>query len=237
MKNLTGILQLIGALWRFWISLALMIVLLWALNRYLPPQHNPAKPLDLNHPVGVATFGKLRYIRHAPEACFNVLERSNYSYVRLEDEVTGEGCGFENAVTFDALSVFYNRPLRLSCGMTTSLSVWEAMAARPITEELFGQPLSVIITYGTYSCRNIAGSRTRSQHAKANAIDIAGFRLADGTRIMVKEHWGKDTVEGEYLERLHRSACRIFNVTLGPDYNAAHADHFHLDNGRRHSCK
>lgn len=237
MQNLLSILGVIAALWRFWISLAGIVLLLIALNHYLPPQHNPSKPLNLNDEVGVATFGKLRHIRRNSEACFAVLERSGFDYLKLEDEETGEGCGFRNALSFDALTLFYDRPLRISCGMATSLAIWESMAVRPLAEELFDQPITEIMTYGTYSCRNIAGSRRRSEHAQANAIDIAGFRLANGETITVKDNWSDGTAKGEFLTKLHRRGCRIFNVVLGPDYNAAHADHFHLDNGARHSCK
>ena len=71
----------------------------------------------------------------------------------------------------------------------------------------------------------------------ANAIDIAGFVLEDGTRISVKEHWRERSDAGKYLTRIHKKACRLFSVTLGPDYDAAHADHFHLDMGSVETCR
>ncbi|MBU2089188.1 MAG: extensin family protein, partial [Alphaproteobacteria bacterium] len=33
------------------------------------------------------------------------------------------------------------------------------------------------------------------------------------------------------------SACRYFNTVLGPEYNTAHADHFHLDLGKSRICR
>jgi hypothetical protein len=37
------------------------------------------------------------------------------------------------------------------------------------------------------------------------------------------------TAEGMFLRRLHKGACGIFGTVLGPEANAAHRDHFHLD--------
>jgi hypothetical protein len=43
--------------------------------------------------------------------------------------------------------------------------------------------------------------------------------------------------EAQFLRRLHRSACDVFGTVLGPEANAAHRDHFHLDLAhRRHSA-
>ena len=71
----------------------------------------------------------------------------------------------------------------------------------------------------------------------ANAVDIAAFKLADGRIVDVKSNWGTDTPEGKFLKKMHSGACRLFSVTLGPDYNAAHADHFHFDMGSGDLCR
>ncbi len=77
----------------------------------------------------------------------------------------------------------------------------------------------------------------RSQHAYANAADIAGFTLADGRHIDILTHWGAGTAEGRFLRQAHAAACRYFRAVLGPAYNAAHRDHFHLDRGPFSSCR
>lgn len=43
------------------------------------------------------------------------------------------------------------------------------------------------------------------------------------------------TAEQKFLRRLHSSACGIFSTVLGPEANAAHHDHFHLDLQKRRS--
>jgi hypothetical protein len=48
-----------------------------------------------------------------------------------------------------------------------------------------GSRLVKIETFGSYACRNVAGTSRRSGHASANAIDVSAFVLADGRKISV----------------------------------------------------
>jgi hypothetical protein len=83
---------------------------------------------------------------------------------------------------------------------------------------------------GSFSCRNVAGSGRLSAHATADAIDIGAFVLEDGRRISVLAGWhGGTPEEREFLRLVHRSACKRFGTVLGPDYNSAHYDHFHVE--------
>ncbi|MDB5732541.1 MAG: Extensin family protein, partial [Variovorax sp.] len=40
----------------------------------------------------------------------------------------------------------------------------------------------------------------------------------------------------QWLGEAHRGACRFFEGVLGPDYNAVHRDHFHLETGGHRMC-
>jgi hypothetical protein len=84
---------------------------------------------------------------------------------------------------------------------------------------------------GTYSCRNVNGGRSGklSEHAFGNAVDVSAFVLRDGRRVSVLSGWHGKSDEREFLRRLHQSACKRFGTVLGPDYNSAHANHFHFD--------
>jgi hypothetical protein len=88
---------------------------------------------------------------------------------------------------------------------------------------------------GSYSCRRIYGrSEGRfSEHATADALDITGFRLADGTRISVLRDWESGGPKTAFLHDVRDGSCRLFATVLSPDYNAAHADHLHLDQAER----
>jgi hypothetical protein len=91
---------------------------------------------------------------------------------------------------------------------------------------------------GTFACRNVNSEAVgpRSEHATANAIDVAGFRFADGRIATVARDYGKDTAEGRFLDAAHTSACTMFNTVLGPRYNRLHANHFHFDMGSYRIC-
>jgi hypothetical protein len=91
---------------------------------------------------------------------------------------------------------------------------------------------------GSYSCRNVSGTSRRSAHATGNAIDVSGFVLADGRRIDLKRDWdGGTRAEREFLRVVQSSACKRFGTVLGPEYNRAHEDHFHLERSSRRFCR
>ena len=59
---------------------------------------------------------------------------------------------------------------------------------------------------------------------------MSGFVLADGRRITLTGSWSAgSSAEREFLRVIHTSACKRFGTVLGPEYNAAHADHLHLE--------
>ena len=118
-----------------------------------------------------------------------------------------------------------------------SSRAWKTLAEAAATH--MSSPISGITQLGTYACRNVNSQKDGrlSQHATANAIDIAAFRFANGKRVSVLRDFGKDTPEGRFLEAAHDEACSVFNVVLGPRYNKLHADHFHLDMGGFLMCR
>jgi hypothetical protein len=120
----------------------------------------------------------------------------------------------------------------------TALILWERQMLGPAAER-YGKKLTAVRHLGTYSCRNTDHRREgrRSEHATANAIDIAGFTFADGSSLSVTKDWKDDGAKGRFLHEVHDGACRAFNVVLSPDYNAAHRSHFHFDMGRWVVCR
>jgi hypothetical protein len=74
-----------------------------------------------------------------------------------------------------------------------------------------------------------------SEHAFGNALDIAGFTLADGRRISVKDGWHGLPEEQGFLRDVQGAACQQFNTVLAPGSNQYHYDHIHVDLMRRAS--
>jgi hypothetical protein len=74
-----------------------------------------------------------------------------------------------------------------------------------------------------------------SEHAFGNALDIAGFTLADGRHISVKDGWKGVPEEQGFLRDVQAAACQQFNTVLAPGSNVYHYDHIHVDLMRRAS--
>ena len=110
---------------------------------------------------------------------------------------------------------------------------------QPLARRLLGAPVVRIDHFGSFACRTIGGEAggRRSEHARANAFDVAGFVLANGRAVRVARDWNAAGPPGRFLREVHAGACRFWNVVLGPDYNAAHRDHVHLDRGAFRACR
>jgi hypothetical protein len=244
-----------------WLFLIFIAAALWlAVQRGLlvvPDRWNPWAPLVIADEPNFLTSWKLARASGDDALCRNVLNQtSDLAFVELPDRVTGQNCGFSNAVRIERTSVDVGEPFALSCRATLSLALWERHVLQPEAERTFDSRVTRIEHFGSYACRNLYGRAdgARSRHATADAFDVAGFRLADGRRIRVVGDWDETmasrsparqppvvadepTGEARFLKAVHRGACRYFDAVLGPDYNAAHADHFHFDRGGFRTCR
>src|SRR5262245_58724451 len=85
-------------------------------------------------------------------------------------------------------------PAMLNCAMVAHLHEWVTTILQPAAEQAFGSPITRLANASGYACRQRNGSQSHSErlseHALANAIDIAGFVMADGRTIEVARHWG-----------------------------------------------
>ena len=166
--------------------------------------------------------------------CLVNLSNRGVEYRRLPDRNFSGGCTAIGAVQLVQVGTPTRNLGAMTCPLAERYARWTREVLQPAAERHFGQHVTLVETFGTYSCRNIAGSGRLSEHAKANAVDISGFNLADGRRITVLEGWSNgDSRERAFLRDLHRGACERFEIVLGPDANADHRNHFHFDMGSR----
>ena len=199
------------------------------------PEDNPATPLDLNDPPGWATQAKIMALRDDIPECRAVLSRSDVAFTALDP--AGEGdCARPDRLQLADYPLSPARP-QMTCPVAIGLELWQRDTLDPLAQEIFGSGIARIEHLGTFSCRRLygRGSGPFSEHATGNAIDIAGFRLNDGTRISVLRDWEGEGDKARFLRAARDGACDAFATTLSPDYNAAHADHFHLDMDSRWS--
>lgn len=125
----------------------------------------------------------------------------------------------------------------LACPIVSVLDRWLADQVQPAAMKWFGVRVVEIKQISAYSCRGMNGNSNAhiSEHAFGNALDIAGFTLADGRRITVKGGWRGMPEEQGFLRDVQATACQQFNTVLAPGSNVYHEDHIHVDLMRRAS--
>jgi len=125
-------------------------------------------------------------------------------------------------------------PATFNCGMATQLPDWVAAVDNYLAAADKTRIKSVLVG-DSYQCRdrNVAGgSADLSEHGRADALDFVGFTLEDGRQVTVTADYGStDPKISRLMHFAHDAACTRFTTVLGPDANALHHDHFHLDLG------
>lgn len=195
-------------------------------------------PFDLREEPNWLTSMQLYYLRASPEKCFAVLSRSEVVFRRQTYPLNDRGCGFDDGVLLTKQSVRYGNNVLLRCAAAASLVLWEQHVLQQEAERVMKKKVRAIRTFGTFSCRNVNHQKEGrlSQHATANAIDIASFTFEDGSTASALKDWNKGE-RGEFLRGVRDGACRFFRGVLSPDFNAAHANHFHFDMGWWKVCR
>jgi hypothetical protein len=217
---------------------AFLALLLWGHARR-HPEDMPWTKLDLTQPVGAFTGRKLAALNGEGAQCRALLARAGIRFTALPARSAGQDCGYDDAIRFrpgGALTIAW-RPADLgtSCPVAAALALWEWHVVQPAALKHFGRKVVSIDHYGSYSCRRLYGRSTGdwSEHARANAVDVAAFRLEGGRRISVVDDWKGKSEASRFLHEVRDGACKLFATTLSPDYNPAHRDHLHLDQAKR----
>jgi hypothetical protein len=213
------------AVWRGWVE--------------VPAQWNPWAPLNITEPVNFLTRYKLSRLQADPQLCVQALAASTVRYSVQANSPADAKCPLVNVLRVQGSEVKLSSSFLATCPVAVAFAMFEHQALQPAAQASFGQAVAQVDHLGSFACRNVYGrSEGRlSQHATANALDIAGFRLADGRRISVLKDWPGDSANARFLRQVRDGACKHFNTVLGPEYNAAHRNHFHLDMGRWSVCR
>jgi hypothetical protein len=194
------------------------------------PAQKPAKPRTTAIPAFTSPESK---------QCIVDLGKSGVRFTPLTNQDFGGGCGAIDSVKLLDIGTPVTNLGVLTCPLAKNFAAWVEYAVRPAARRYLGSEVVRVETFGTYSCRNVYGGRSGrlSQHATANAVDVSGFVLQDGRRVTLLDGWKGAEDEREFLRTLHASACKRFGTTLGPDYNAAHHNHFHFDMSGQGYCR
>jgi len=147
-------------------------------------------------------------------------------------------CGAADAVLLESVTlpddtkVTFAPPATLRCTMAEQVALWLREDVLPASASL-GTQMRVLEDYDSYECRgqNRVRGATLSEHGRANALDLRGFKLANGKMVELTDV----NVAKEWRESLRASACVRFHTVLGPGSDGNHETHIHVDLAERRS--
>jgi hypothetical protein len=203
-----------------------------------PPPIMPA--LDLNQRSGARVWDQLRQFHRTPAACYTAISAAKgWRVVRLADTSHSPGCGLRAAVKVKASLLPIEREVDVGCPMAAALHLWMREHVQVAARLYLNAEVKSIVTYGTYACRtrNSREGARLSEHATANAIDIAAFTLSNGKRLRVIDMNKMSDDERDFMQSVRKGGCHLFSVVLGPGSDGAHENHFHFDLGAWRLCK
>jgi hypothetical protein len=141
-------------------------------------------------------------------------------------------CGAADAVLLESVilpdqgRVAIAPPATLRCAMAEAVAQWIRADVAPAAAKL-GAPPRELENMGSYECRgrNRVGGASLSEHGRANALDVRGFKLANKQVVVLAD----PQVPKDFRDAIRASACARFSTVLGPGSDAEHAEHVHLD--------
>ena len=145
-------------------------------------------------------------------------------------------CGAPDAVQLQAVvlpdqtKVTLTPPATLRCTMAEQVTEWVRDDVAPSLAR-FGPPLRTLDNFDSYECRgrNRVRAAALSEHGRADALDVRGFRLADGREFRLVDI----NIAKDWREKTRAGVCARFSTVLGPGSDGYHEEHIHLDLAER----
>jgi hypothetical protein len=168
-------------------------------------------------------------------ACIAALKDAGVEFTESTPIDDGNGCGIEKPVKVRTVlpGIKLEPEATLRCETALTLSRWAKTSVLPAGDIAFGagHRITAFNQATSYACRNrnSAEAGKLSEHAHGNAIDIAGFTLADGKTFAIAPREKDATLQGAFERAIMATACLFFTTVLGPGSDAAHETHLHLD--------
>jgi hypothetical protein len=219
--------------------------LVWLLithpNTPLPRAWNPTEPLRVDDPVTPLSVFKLDWIAEDGAACFAALRQAGAAVTQLPDLEQSPVCHIRDRVSLRGIGEIVMDPLETRCGTALRLVMWLRHSVEPAATRVFDQPVARLRHLSSYNCRAIrtpsGAGASMSTHATADAVDIAGVDLADGTQLSLIRDWGAGADRHDFWRAARDGGCVWFETALGPEYNRLHADHFHFQSSGWGTCR
>ena len=193
-----------------------------------PEEHAPSLPPTLAPPMPAESAADLA-------ACLEGLRTLDVTF-EVAAPIGEGGCMIAHPlrVTGVAEGVAIAPETLLNCAATHALATWVRDVVVPASLRTFGEKPSAVRQDSAYVCRNRYDDPAAkvSEHARANAIDIAGVAFSGRKEIEIGKNEAGSR-EADFEAAIREGACEHFTTVLGPGSNAAHATHFHFDLAKR----
>ena len=192
--------------------------------------------------VGAPVVGFFNAVRErayfAPDDdCLRDLTAASVGFTFVAAPPHRDPCALRNVVRVLPTRLLH-RPLYMTCRLARALDRFDRQVLQPAAHRHFGQPVAQLVENGVRNCRPVEGYRSLlSEHAFANAIDIEGFVLRDGTAIDVAGERNGSGPAADFLREVTAQACGVFRTVLGPGFDERHGAHMHLDMGLLGGCR
>lgn len=167
-------------------------------------------------------------------ACLTQLKSLGADFSETKPIDDGGGCGIERPLTVRSLGggVKLAPEGTMRCRAAVNLARWTQDVVTPMLAK--SQPketLAEVNQASTYICRkrNNADTGKISEHARGNAVDIAGFTFKSGKTFTIAPREEDSTLNGAFQRSIASAACLYFSTVLDPGSDAAHETHLHLD--------
>lgn len=179
-------------------------------------------------------------------ACRAELKELGFAFTPLpdRDKPDKSGCGIPHGVVLHRgpTGIVYEPSITVDCSLARALGSFERIVQEEAATNL-GQPITKIGNLGAYACRprNSRKGSSLSAHAFGSAVDVTSFFPRKGSpAVIVRDYPDKPGAAADrdarqrFLKavygRLRRHEADL-TYAVGPDFNASHRDHFHLDRG------
>jgi hypothetical protein len=154
-------------------------------------------------------------------------------------------------VPYRGSELAYGRTVLVAAAFEPKLRAFEQLVLQ-LARERYGRVPERLLHFGVRACRRVRGtSRRLSEHALANALDVAGFRFGRASERLpshlpaslqgpftatILRHWqpaSADAADQLHSRFLHELVERVrrqggFRGIVGPG-REGHADHLHFD--------
>lgn len=166
----------------------------WVATMVTPLPVNFGQPHEVAAPASEDSWTDGEIV-HGREECMHLLQ-SVAADVDMLAPIKRADCGLPAPVRLKSLGldskVVFEPPVEINCRMMAALYRWNKTTLQPAARNKLGSSVARIVGASGYACRNVYNlpDGNLSQHAFANAIDIAAFGLKDGRSVTVLKGWG-----------------------------------------------